>query len=110
MSGKLSKMHDFESTNICRKRATFLDLNICVNENQFFTDLYQIFRLCNVDTTFEGFIRYVKALKFKLLHQNFMADILNRYIEKLIDNKPRCTYKFWAILNLGHFVKNWLIV
>ena len=29
-----------ERTNICRKRATFLDLNICVNKNQFFTDLY----------------------------------------------------------------------
>ena len=82
-----------ERTNICRKGATFLDLNICVNENQFFTNLYdkrndfdfkvismpnlksnvpesrsydvfysQIFRLCNVNTTLEGFIRDVKAL------------------------------------------------
>ena len=124
-----------ERTNICRKGATFLDLNICVNENQFFTNLYdkrndfdfkvismpnlksnvpesrsydvfysQIFRLCNVNTTLEGFIRDVKALKFKLLHQNFRADMLNRYIKKFIDLKPPCTYKFWAILNLGLFV------
>ena len=124
-----------ERTNICSKKSNFLDLNICVNENQFVTNLYdkrndfdfkvismpnlksnvperrsydvffsQLFRLCNVNTTLDGFIQDVKALKVKLLCQNFRADILNKYIKKFINAKPPCTYKFWEILNISRFI------
>ena len=62
------------------------------------------FRLCNVNTTLDGFIQDVKALKAKLLCQNFRADILNKYIKKFINAKPPCTYKFWEILNISRFI------
>ena len=64
----------------------------------------QLFRLCNANTTLEGFIKDVRTLRNKLLHQNFKIDMLNRYLKKFIEAKPPCTYKFWAVLNLNLFV------
>ena len=136
-----------ERTNICSKKSNFLDLNICVNENQFVTNLYdkrndfdfkvismpnlksnvperrsydvfysQLFRLCNVNTTLDGFIQDVKALKVKLLCQNFRADILNKYIKLLKSllmlnhHVPTSFGKFLILVVLSRFLKNQLIL
>jgi len=124
-----------ERTNICNNNATFLDLNISVEDNQFTTQLYdkrndfdfkvismpnlksnvperrsydvfysQLFRLCNANTSLQGFIRDVKVLRDKLLHQNYKLDKLNSYIKKFIKAKPPCTYKYWAILDFHLFL------
>ena len=64
----------------------------------------QLFRLCNANTSLQGFIKDVKALKDKLLHQNFKIDLLNKYIKKFINAKPPCTYKYWAVLDFRLFL------
>ena len=64
----------------------------------------QLYRLCNANTSLQGFIDDVKALRVKLLHQNFNLDMLNSYIKKFIKVKPPCTYKYWAILDFRLFV------
>ena len=124
-----------ERTNICSNKATFLDLDISVDGNQFNTKLYdkrndfqfkvismpnlksnvperrsydvfysQLFRLCNANTSLQGFIDDVKKLRDKLLHQNFNLDLLNSYIRKFIKAKPPCTYKYWEVIDFRLFL------
>ena len=49
------------------------------------------------------FITEVNGLINKLVHQIFDRNLLYKYLNRFIRNKPSCFNKYWANLNIGMF-------
>lgn len=76
-----------------------------IPEKQTYGIFYgQLFRLCNVNSKLNYFVKDVNILMNKLIHQNFDRSKLLKYLKKFIKSNHPCTFKYWNQLNMNMFV------
>ena len=63
----------------------------------------EIYRICRSCSYLEDFIKEVKMLIKKLVHQNFDINALRNKLRLFLVSKPSCLFKYWHNFSLREF-------